>query len=153
MIKKSKMLYAAIALVLVSATVTEKSEEVDQRPTSYSSYEASGLGKFTLSLAVADIKTSYDFYQKLGFVAVKNAGSIEQRWLILRNGDVELGLFQDMFPQNTITFNTPDARPLYDMIKAAEIETVHTVGFDKNKGPCSFSFLDPDGNPILFDQH
>ena len=153
MIKKSKMLYVAIALVLVSATVTEQSEGTVQRPTSYSSSEESDLGKFTLSLAVADIKTSYRFYQKLGFVAIENAGSIEQRWLILRNGDIELGLFQNMFPQNTITFNTPDARPLYDMIKAAEIETVHAVGFDKNEGPCSFSFLDPDGNPILFDQH
>jgi catechol 2,3-dioxygenase-like lactoylglutathione lyase family enzyme len=111
------------------------------------------LGKFSISLAVEDIAASYEFYQKLGFTHLEGAGAVEQKWMILVNGTNKIGLFQGMFPTNTITFNPNDARTIYSDLTKDGIKPVYQVGMDTVEGPCSFSILDPDGNPVLIDQH
>jgi len=120
------------------------------------------LGAFSLSLSVKDIKLSFAFYQKLGFS--KFHGDIDQGWLILSNGDTKIGLFQGMFEKNMLTFNpgwTSDAQPLESFtdvrdiqkqVKADGIDCV-TEADETTKGPASFMILDPDGNPVLIDQH
>jgi lactoylglutathione lyase len=120
------------------------------------------LGNFSVSLAVRDLEASRDFYQKLGFDAV--FGEPSQGWVILRNGDTLIGLFQGMFERNTLTFNPgwdrdtnplptfTDVRELQRSLKAQGVEFVSEVD-DSGSGPGSFIVVDPDGNPILVDQH
>jgi len=120
------------------------------------------LGAFSISLAVKDIETSTDFYQKLGFKEI--GGDISQNWLILRNGDITIGLFRGMFEKNTLTFNPgwdsnannldtfTDIRTLQHRLKEQEMEFVSEAD-ENSTGPASFMLLDPDGNPILVDQH
>ena len=120
------------------------------------------IGAFSLSLAVNDIQLSLAFYQKLGFS--KFHGEIDQGWLILSDGETKIGLFQNMFEKNMMTFNpgwTSDAQPLeaftdvrdiQKQMKAAGIKCL-TEADETTKGPASFMILDPDGNPILIDQH
>jgi lactoylglutathione lyase len=120
------------------------------------------LGNFSVSLAVRDVEASRAFYAKLGFAPV--AGDASQGWLILRNGATVIGLFQGMFERNTLTFNPgwdrdgnalpsfTDVRELQGRLKAAGVE--FTLEADESgSGPASFIVVDPDGNPILFDQH
>jgi lactoylglutathione lyase len=120
------------------------------------------LGAFSISLAVKDIETSTDFYQKLGFKEI--GGDISQNWLILRNGDITIGLFRGMFEKNTLTFNPgwdsnnnnldtfTDIRTLQHRLKEQGMEFVSEAD-ENSTGPASFMLLDPDGNPILVDQH
>jgi catechol 2,3-dioxygenase-like lactoylglutathione lyase family enzyme len=120
------------------------------------------LGAFSISLAVKDIKTSKDFYKKLGFEAV--GGDISQNWLILRNGDHTIGLFQGMFDKNILTFNPgwdknasnldifTDIRTLQRRLKEQGVALVSEAD-ENSTGPASFTLIDPDGNPILVDQH
>ena len=120
------------------------------------------LGAFSISLTVKDIERSRDFYKKLGFEEV--GGEIAQNWLILRNGDCTLGLFQGMFDKNILTFNPgwdslaneldsfTDIRDLQAQLKARGLELVSEADPDTS-GPASLTLLDPDGNPILIDQH
>lgn len=117
------------------------------------SSDQTSIGLMSLSLAVKDIKASYAFYKKLGFKALEGAGSLDQKWIIIVNGSSKIGLFEGLFPTNTLTFNSKDARAIYQKIQNENISTVYSMGLDKTKGPCSFSILDPDGNPILIDQH
>ncbi len=112
-------------------------------------------GTHSLSLAVKDITASKAFYEKLGFEALTEYGSVEEKWLIMQRGDYKIGLFQDMFEYNIITFNPTDARSVYRELKQhdginflMESESIH-----KKNGPCHFCIADPDGNQILFDQH
>ena len=120
------------------------------------------LGAFSVSLAVRDIKASEAFYGKLGFKVFM--GDTSQNWLILKNGDHVIGLFQGMFERNTMTFNPgwnsdarkvgsfTDVRELQKELKAQGGKLV--IEADENTtGPASFMVLDPDGNPILVDQH
>lgn len=111
------------------------------------------LDTYSLSLNVKDIHKSSAFYAALGFEPVEGMGSIAQKWMIVSNGKTKIGLFQDMFPTNAITFNPKDGRAAYKAISATTIETSFATGFDKESGPCSFSVLDPDANLILIDQH
>ena len=111
------------------------------------------LGIFSLSLAVKDIQKSYDFYQKLGFKHLEGAGSVDQKWMILVHGTTKIGLFQDMFPANILTFNPEDARKIHAQAEAAGIKVDMANGMDKDAGPCSLMITDPDGNSILIDQH
>ena len=111
------------------------------------------MGKYSISLNVKDISKSRDFYQKLGFKPVEGMGSVEQKWMIVSNGATKIGLFQGMFPTNTITFNPTDGRSIYKELKEKGIEPTFENGMDKKDGPCTFSITDPDGNPILIDQH
>lgn len=120
------------------------------------------LGTFSVSLAVKDIKASKDFYEKLGFKVFM--GDITQNWLILKNGEHVIGLFQGMFERNILTFNPgwdhnaqklasfTDVRELQHQLKAQGVELVSAAD-ESTTGPASFVVMDPDGNPILFDQH
>ncbi len=119
------------------------------------------LGAFSVSLAVKDIKASKAFYEKLGFEV--SGGNIEQNWLILKNGQTVLGLFQGMFDKNILTFNPgwdqaaqpldqfEDIRELQHALKDAGVPLSSEAEGDA--GPASFTLIDPDGNPILVDQH
>jgi len=120
------------------------------------------IGAFSLSLAVKDIKLSFEFYQKLGFT--KFHGDIDQGWLILSDGDTKIGLFQNMFEKNMLTFNpgwSPDAQPLESFTDVRDIQkemkasgvNCMTEADETTTGPASFMIHDPDGNPILIDQH
>lgn len=120
------------------------------------------LGAFSVSLAVKDIAASAAFYEKLGFS--RFGGDITQNWLILKNGDTVIGLFQGMFEKNMLTFNPgwnqdadavdpfTDVRDLQRELKTKGLEFVSEAD-EGTKGPASFMVLDPDGNPVLFDQH
>ena len=111
------------------------------------------LGPFYLAIAVQDIATSVAFYQKMGFVPNEGCGSIPEKWMLLSNGDTRIGLFQDMFPENILTFNPDNARELYQHVKEQDISVTMEANIDKPKGPCHFAVVDPDGNTILVDQH
>ncbi len=120
------------------------------------------LGAFSISLAVKDINASKAFYEKLGFTVL--GGDITQNWLILKNGDHIIGLFQGMFDKNTLTFNPgwdqnaqelktfTDVRELQKRLKAKGVKPVVEAD-ESTTGPASFMVMDPDGNPILVDQH
>ena len=120
------------------------------------------LGAFSISLAVKDINASKAFYEKLGFEAFM--GDISQNWLILRNGGHVIGLFQGMFEMNALTFNPgwdqntqkldtfTDVRELQKQLKAQGVELTSEAD-ESTTGPASFIVMDPDGNPILIDQH
>ncbi|MFG0330383.1 MAG: VOC family protein [Phycisphaerales bacterium] len=120
------------------------------------------LGNFSVSLAVKDLEASRAFYEKLGFRAI--GGDPTQNWLILQNETATIGLFQGMFEQNIMTFNPGwdrDANTLekFDDVRAIQAE-LKRQGIDfmveadeTTDGPASFMILDPDGNPILIDQH
>ena len=120
------------------------------------------LGTFSVSLAVKDLQASRQFYEKLGFTSF--AGDPSQNWLIMKNGDHVIGLFQGMFEKNIMTFNPgwnqeagkldtfTDVRDLQRQVKAEGV-TLLTEADEATTGPASFMTVDPDGNPILFDQH
>jgi lactoylglutathione lyase len=121
------------------------------------------LGAFSVSLAVKDIVASKAFYEKLGFQAL-GFGDVSQKWLILKNGDTVIGLFQGMFEKNMLTFNPgwnqsaekldtfTDVREIQRQLKAQGVEFVSQAD-ETTKGPASFIVVDPDGNPVLVDQH
>lgn len=120
------------------------------------------LGAFSISLAVKDLAASRAFYEKLGFEVT--GGEAEENWLILKNGDCVVGLFQGMFERNILTFNPgwdcnakplesfADVRELQKLLKARDV-TFEKEADETTTGPESFVILDPDGNPILVDQH
>ena len=120
------------------------------------------LGAFSISLAVKDIEASRLFYEKLGFKIF--GGDASQNWLILKNGDHAIGLFQGMFEKNTLTFNPgwdsnaskldtfTDVRELQRLLKAQGVQLMSEAD-ETTTGPASFVAVDPDGNPILVDQH
>ena len=120
------------------------------------------LGAFSVSLAVKDIEQSKVFYEKLGFIAI--SGDQSQNWLIMRNGEHTIGLFQGMFDDNILTFNPgwsktatqlenfTDVRELQRQLKYQGVELVSEAD-ESSTGPASFMIVDPDGNMILVDQH
>jgi lactoylglutathione lyase len=120
------------------------------------------LGAFSVSLAVKDLEASRQFYEKFGFSVFAGDGS--QNWLMLRNGSHVLGLFQGMFERNILTFNPgwnqdaetvesfTDVRELQRQLKALGVELQNEAD-ESGTGPGSFVAVDPDGNPILIDQH
>jgi lactoylglutathione lyase len=107
------------------------------------------LGTFSVSLAVKDIKASRAFYEKFGFEVLD--GDEAQNWLILKNGDAKIGLFQGMFEQNILTFNPPDVRSIQKQLKAQNI-TFTLEADETTAGAAHATLLDPDGNAILLDQ-
>ena len=120
------------------------------------------LGTFSVSLAVKDIEASKQFYEKLGFTPF--AGDQSQNWLIMKNGDHAIGLFQGMFEQNILTFNpgwNSEAQPLAEFTDIRELQrTLKERGVqltmeadESTTGPASVMMTDPDGNVILPDQH
>jgi lactoylglutathione lyase len=120
------------------------------------------LGAMSVSLSVKDIHASRTFYEALGFTGF--AGDIQQNWMILKNGDHVIGLFQGMFEKNMMTFNPgwdqngaplasfDDIRALQRQLKAKGI-AIASEADESTTGPASFMLIDPDGNPVLFDQH
>jgi len=120
------------------------------------------LGNFSVSLAVKDIEASKLFYEGLGFTVF--LGDQSQGWLIMKNGDHNIGLFQGMFDQNVLTFNpgwSSDAQPLSEFTDIREIQRqlkargvkMIVEADESSSGPASFMIADPDGNTILVDQH
>lgn len=120
------------------------------------------LGAFSVSLTVKNLEASKSFYEKLGFQVF--AGDAAQNWLIMKNGDHVIGLFQGMFEKNILTFNPgwdqnghtlnsfTDVRDLQRELKAQGLH-IESEADESTTGPASFIILDPDGNPILVDQH
>ena len=120
------------------------------------------LGAFSVSLTVKDLAASREFYENLGFTQF--GGDASQNWLILKNGDAIVGLFQGMFERNMLTFNPgwdgnakelddfTDVRELQRRLKAAGVAFVSEAD-EQSEGPASFIVVDPDGNPVLVDQH
>lgn len=107
------------------------------------------LGVFSLSLAVKDIQASKTFYEKFGFTVID--GNIEEKWLILKNEGAILGIFQDMFADNILTFHPPDVRTIQRELKAQGVS--FTLEADEStEGPAHATLVDPDGNQILLDQ-
>lgn len=120
------------------------------------------LGNFSVSLAVKDLAASREFYEKLGFKAV--GGNAEQNWLILQNDASTIGLFQGMFEKNSLTFNPgwdrncatlpdfDDVRDIQKTVKSRGLTPVAAAD-EASTGPASLVLMDPDGNPVLIDQH
>jgi lactoylglutathione lyase len=120
------------------------------------------LGAFSVSLSVKDINKSKAFYEKLGFQTL--GGDIAQNWLIMKNGSTVIGLFEGMFDKNILTFNPgwdqnaenlesfTDIRDLQKQLKEQGVKML-TEADESDEGPASFTIEDPDGNPILVDQH
>ena len=120
------------------------------------------LGAFSVSLSVKNIEASRDFYEKLGFEPI--GGNADDNWLILRNGDHVIGLFQGMFEKNILTFNPgwdqqcnetesfTDVRDIQRALKAHGVDLVSEAD-EASQGPASLTLIDPDGNPVLIDQH
>ena len=120
------------------------------------------LGSFSVSLAVKDIAVSKAFYEKLGFEEF--GGNAGEGWLIMKSPSCVIGLFQGMFEQNILTFNPgwdesaqpldsfTDVREIQEKLKADGIEFASEAD-ETTTGPASFVIVDPDGNPILVDQH
>lgn len=120
------------------------------------------LGAFSVSLAVQDIEASKEFYEKLGFDIF--GGDIDEKWLIMKNGEATIGLFQGMFERNILTFNPGwdrNAQELEDFLDVREIQRrlkakgvkLEAEADEESRGPASLIISDPDGNPILIDQH
>jgi lactoylglutathione lyase len=120
------------------------------------------LGNFSVSLAVKDIEASKLFYEKLGFTVF--TGDQSQNWLIMKNGEHVIGLFQGMFEKNILTFNpgwNSDAQPLSEFTDVRELQrqlkdrgiNLISEADESSTGPASFMIVDPDGNTILVDQH
>lgn len=120
------------------------------------------LGAFSVSLNVVDLQASRSFYETLGFEVF--AGAMEKNYLIMKNGPSLIGLFQGMFEKNILTFNPgwdqqaqalsdfEDVRNIHTTVKEAGVPIL-TESLDGTSGPGSFVIQDPDGNPILIDQH
>ena len=120
------------------------------------------LGNFSVSLAVKDIGASRSFYEKFGFKVFM--GDAAQKWLIMKNGDHIIGLFQGMFEKNVLTFNPgwdsnaqnlpefTDVRELQRQLKANGVQMISEAD-ESSTGPANFMISDPDGNTILVDQH
>jgi lactoylglutathione lyase len=147
------------ALTLAAAAMTPWSQS---QKTTQSGGGHMELGAFSISLAVKDLAASRQFYEKFGFKAF--AGDASKNWLILKNGDHVIGLFQGMFDKNILTFNPgwdsnaqklaafTDVRQLQRQLKAQGVKMVKEAD-ETTTGPASFVAVDPDGNPILVDQH
>ena len=136
-------------LMSVNKMVTKKEENMK-------------LGAFSISLSVKDIKVSKLFYENLGFTVL--AGDIEKKYLIMKNENSLIGLFQGMFENNILTFNPgwdengnntesfADIREIQSHLKDKGIKIDNEID-PKTSGPASLTIADPDGNVILFDQH
>lgn len=119
------------------------------------------LGNFSVSLAVKDLASSREFYEKLGFAMTHGDG---KKWAVMMNGTTTIGLFQGMFPRNTLTFNPgwdsskatladfDDVRDLQKTLKGRGL-TPSPAADESTTGPAYLMLTDPDGNPILIDQH
>ena len=150
---------ALCLLVVLAACATDPVSSADDSSSPANSLD---LGNFSVSLTVKDLAASRAFYEKLGFVMF--ADTTAQNYLILQNGTTTVGLFQGMFEKNMLTFNpgwTNKAQPLESFADVRDIQqTLVSRGIqplvradEASSGPASLVLVDPDGNPILIDQH
>ena len=156
----TRLLFVApLAFVLggylaVSQTTPQKSEGKEEKKMR--------LGNFSISLAVKDIAASRAFYEKLGFR--QTSGDQSKNWLVLMNENTTIGLFQGMFDKNMLTFNPgwdrtkatlpdfDDVRDIQRTLKSRGL-VLTTSADEASTGPAYLMLVDPDGNPILVDQH
>jgi catechol 2,3-dioxygenase-like lactoylglutathione lyase family enzyme len=121
------------------------------------------LGPFKVCLAVKDLQASRDFYEKLGFTAT-TPDPEHNNWLVMKNGRTEIGIFQGIFERNTLCFNPggafgrpianfTDIRKIHRELKSKGVKTTEEAGLTTKRGPAGFFVTDPDGNPILIEQH
>ena len=148
-----------IIILLIFVLSSNLSFSQEEREQNNDSLE---LGAFSLSLSVKDLKVSKAFYEKLGFHQF--AGSMDQDYLIMKNGNTVIGLFQGMFEGNIITFNPgwdqnaketetfTDVRSIQKRLMKSDIKPIMQAD-ENTEGPASLMIVDPDGNMILFDQH
>ena len=153
--------FTTVILVATTSTFANGPQPVEDKQQQKRKMQEMKLGVFSVSLAVKDIKASFDFYSNLGFEKV--GGNMDQNWIILQNGETTIGLFQGMFEKNIMTFNPgwnkdqetlkdfEDVRELQAKLKEAGIQLATEA--EAGTGPASFTLMDPDGNPILVDQH
>ena len=144
------------ALVLVGCVTSRSSPpSASSSSSSPSSSRPSPLGAFSISLAVKDLDRSRAFYEQLGFVAIGPTpvapASEPKRYVMLQSGDAVIGLFQGLFDANTLTFNPSDVRAVQRDAKARGV--VFVLEVPDGAGPGHAMAIDPDGNPVLFDQH
>ena len=152
----ARTLAGTLASIAIAGTAAAQSTPASENKTM-------DLGNFSVSLNVKDIKASMAFYEKLDFKVV--AGKLEQKWIVLQNGNARIGLFQGMFDKNIMTFNPgwnkdketlkdfQDVREIQRTLKARGITTIAPEADEKTEGPAFFMVSDPDGNTLLFDQH
>lgn len=145
----------ALALTAVAGGTTTQSTKAQEKTTME-------LGNFSVSLAVKDIKVSKAFYEKLDFKEI--GGNLDENWIILQNETATIGLFQGMFDKNMMTFNPgwdrkgstlpdfDDIREIQQMLKSRGL-VLATEADTTSTGPASLMLMDPDGNPVLIDQH
>lgn len=138
------LLFTAVLIAVAGAGNAEEKK----MPTS--------LGQFSVSLAVKDLQASKSFYEKLGFAALAPEKDWPQSygkdWVILKNGEAVIGLFQGMFEKNTLTFNPTDVREIQRSLKKQGVSFAAEAD-ETTKGPAHAMLFDPDGNPVLLDQH
>lgn len=162
----NRIIIIAFACSLGGCAVLPESETPQPEPAATAPAPASGdkmqLGNFSVSLNVKDIAASRAFYEKLGFKMV--AGDQSQKWIVLKNEETKIGLFQGMLPRNTLTFNPgwdsnkntlPDFQDVRDLQKALKARGLKPdpAADESTDGPAYLMLTDPDGNPILIDQH
>lgn len=148
------LLTVALSCGLTAITVSSIRQKKPGNPMDF--------GNFSISLNVKDLKASKEFYEKLDFKQV--AGDMKQNWIVLKNGTTKIGLFQGMFDRNMLTFNPgwnsdketlknfEDVRELQRTLKQRGL-SLQVEADEKTDGPAHFMLADPDGNPILVDQH
>lgn len=157
-----KTVLCILTACVLTACASTQSTRSGAQQASPPTEPAMKLGNFSVSLTVKDIAASRSFYEKLGFTVV--SGDQSKNWLVLQSGDAKIGLFQGMFPRNTLTFNPGwDSRKttLTDFQDVRELQktltsrglTPNPAADESTTGPAYFMLNDPDGNPILFDQH
>ena len=151
--------FASVTIASLAAVILTTHLTQDKQPKKDDSMQ---LGNFALGLNVKDIKASKAFYEKLDFKQV--GGKLEQNWVVLQNGTTTVGLFHGLFEKNSLTFN-PGWTPMKEMLKdfqdvrelqrtlKARGRKLKLEADEKTDGPAFFTLEDPDGNPILVDQH
>ncbi len=157
-----RLLAGALLLAVGGFAGVASGDDAKPAPTQKTGDQAMNLGNFSVSLAVKDIAASRAFYEKLGFREI--GGNQQQNWLILQNETATIGLFQGMFEKNLLTFNpgwdrSAQTLPDYDDVRELQRELKRrgivpaTAADETTTGPASMVLVDPDGNPILIDQH
>jgi catechol 2,3-dioxygenase-like lactoylglutathione lyase family enzyme len=161
---KKKLLFATLLILAFSLGLGLQSfvQSRNGNPVNPHTMNEMKLGAFSMSLSVKDLNTSKEFYEKLGFTSF--GGTAEHGYLIMKNGNALIGLFQGMFEGNILTFNPgwdenaqnmetyDDVRKIQKMLKDSDVKLI-TEADEQTTGPGSLMLMDPDGNMILIDQH
>jgi catechol 2,3-dioxygenase-like lactoylglutathione lyase family enzyme len=167
MLKKIGVALAGVGLAQFKLFASSKKDFIYEKSAEFShqftkNIDKMKVGAFSISLSVKDINASKLFYENLGFTVF--GGGLQKNYLIMKNGNALIGLFQGMFKNNILTFNPgwdenaqkveayDDVRKIQQTLKEKGVK-FETEADNNTSGPASFIMLDPDGNSILFDQH